>query len=116
MGASPEAQISKTKPGPTHSRIIRAIYIFLGEPKAHGNSGRKTFPGKSIHTEISPLRFAPVEMTKERAVLPGRVVAEQGPFFIALVGPQAHDLSGRDDKGRAVTSQKGSDLDGQCYE
>jgi hypothetical protein len=55
-------------------------------------------------------------MTKERAVLPGRVVAEQGPFFIALVGPQAHDLSGRDDKGRAVTSQKGSDLDGQCYE
>ena len=23
-----------------------------------------TFPGKGIHTEISPLRFAPVEMTK----------------------------------------------------
>src|ERR1700677_3852948 len=69
MGASPEAQISKTKPGPTHSRIIRAIYIFLGEPKAHGNSGRKTFPGKSIHTEISPLRFASVEMTKGRVVM-----------------------------------------------
>jgi hypothetical protein len=30
----------------------------------------KTFPSKSIHTEISPLRYAPVEMTKERAVLP----------------------------------------------
>jgi hypothetical protein len=30
---------------------------------------RKTFPRKSIHTEISPLRFAPVEMTKGRAVM-----------------------------------------------
>jgi hypothetical protein len=31
---------------------------------------RQTFPRKTIHTEISPLRFAPVEMTKERAVFP----------------------------------------------
>jgi hypothetical protein len=34
-----------------------------------GNPGtlcRKTFPRMSIHTEISPLRFASVEMTKER--------------------------------------------------
>jgi len=30
-------------------------------------------------------------MTKGRAVLPGRVVAEQEPFFITLGGPQAHD-------------------------
>jgi hypothetical protein len=39
--------------------------------------------------QISPLRCAPVEMTKGRAVLPGRVVAEQEPFFITLdgVGP-----------------------------
>ena len=29
---------------------------------------RQTFPRKAIHTEISPLRFAPFEMTKERAV------------------------------------------------
>jgi hypothetical protein len=29
----------------------------------------KTFPRKSIHTEISPLRCAPVEMTKGRVVM-----------------------------------------------
>ena len=44
---------------------------------------RKTFPRKSIHTEISPLRCAPVEMTKGRAVLPEREVAEQKPLFVA---------------------------------
>jgi hypothetical protein len=43
---------------------------------------QKAFPRKSIHTEISPLRCAPVEMTKGRTALPGRVVAEQRPFFI----------------------------------
>jgi hypothetical protein len=31
--------------------------------------------------------------------LPGRVVAEQEPFFIILGGPAAHGFSGRDDKG-----------------
>jgi hypothetical protein len=30
---------------------------------------RETFPRSSVHTEISPLRFAPVEMTKERVVV-----------------------------------------------
>jgi hypothetical protein len=39
-------------------------------------SARKTFSRRSIHTEISPLRYASVEMTKGRTVLPGRVVAE----------------------------------------
>jgi hypothetical protein len=39
--------------------------------------GRKTFPRESIHTEISPLRFASVEMTKGRAALPERELAEQ---------------------------------------
>jgi hypothetical protein len=38
---------------------------------------KKTIPRKSIHTEISPLRCTSVEMTKGRAVLPGRIVAEQ---------------------------------------
>ena len=47
--------------------------------------------------QISPLRCAPVEMTKGRAALPATVVAEQDPFFIALGGPKAHDSSGRDD-------------------
>jgi hypothetical protein len=48
----------------------------------------KTFQRRGIHTEISPLRCASVEMTKGRSVLPGRVVAEQKPFFITLVGPK----------------------------
>src|ERR1700733_7506633 len=48
--------------------------------------------------QISPLRCAPVEMTKGRATLPATVVAEQDPFFIALGGPKAHDSSGRDDQ------------------
>jgi hypothetical protein len=47
--------------------------------------------------QISPLRCAPVEMTKGRAALPASVVTEQDPFFIALGGPKAHDSSGRDD-------------------
>jgi hypothetical protein len=54
----------------------------------------------------------PVEMTKGRAALPTTVVAEQDPFFIALGGPKAHDSSGRDEKGRAVTFREISDLDG----
>jgi hypothetical protein len=37
--------------------------------------------------QISPLRFAPVEMTKGRAALPLSVVAEQNLFFISLGGP-----------------------------
>src|ERR1700721_1285912 len=50
-----------------------------------------------LKPQISPLRSfgAPVEMTKGRAALPTTVVAERGPFFIALGGPKAHDSSGR---------------------
>ena len=68
-------------------------------------SSRKTFSRMSIHTEISPLRCAPVEMTKGRAVLPGTVVAERGPFFINLDEPTAQDFSGRDDKGEGGASR-----------
>ena len=32
-------------------------------------------------------------MTRWRAVLPERVVAEQKPFFVTLGGPKAHDSS-----------------------
>jgi hypothetical protein len=39
----------------------------------------KRFPGKNIHTEISPLRFAPVEMTKERVVMDRRSHGPAGP-------------------------------------
>ena len=38
-----------------------------------GNRGtlcRKTYPGRSVNTEVSPLRFASVEMTKVKAALP----------------------------------------------
>jgi hypothetical protein len=41
---------------------------------------RKTFPRKSIHTEISPLRCASVEMTKGRAVLSWMAVADESRF------------------------------------
>jgi hypothetical protein len=51
---------------------------------------------------------APAEMTKGRAALPARVVAEQEPFFIALGGPLAHDFSGRDDKGEGGASSNSS--------
>jgi hypothetical protein len=36
--------------------------------------------------QISPPRYAPVEMTKGKAVFPGRVVAEQEPFSSLWVG------------------------------
>jgi hypothetical protein len=39
----------------------------------------KHFHEGTAEPQISPLRFAPVEMTKERAVLPETVVAEQEP-------------------------------------
>ena len=58
--------------------------------------------------QISPLRCAPVEMTKGRAALLTTVVAEQDPFFIALGGPLAHDFSGRDDKGEGGASSDSS--------
>ena len=58
--------------------------------------------------QISPLRCAPVEMTKGRAALPLSVVAEQDPLFIALGGPKAHDFSGPDDKGESGASSDSS--------
>src|ERR1700689_746699 len=87
------------------------LFIALGGPKAHDSSGRKTLPREGPLTpQISPLRCAPVEMTKGRAALPATVVAEQDRFFIALTSPAQGrtadnaDLStplrsGRDDKG-----------------
>jgi hypothetical protein len=47
-------------------------------------------------------------MTKGRAVLPGTVVAEQEPFFITLGAPEAHDFSGRDDKGKVGAPMESS--------
>jgi hypothetical protein len=85
----------------------------------------KHFQETTAKPQISPLRCAPVEMTKGRAALPQTVVAEQDPFFIALGGPKAHDSSvekhsqgrtadlsttlrsGRDDKGKGGVSGDG---------
>ena len=84
-------------------------FITLGGPLAHDFSGRKTLPrGGPLTPQISPLRCAPVEMTKGRAALPATVVAEQDPFFITLGGPLAHDFSGRDDKGEGGVSSNSS--------
>jgi hypothetical protein len=44
--------------------------------KAHDFSGEKHFQERAADPQISPLRGASVEMTKGKAVLPGRVVAE----------------------------------------
>src|ERR1700728_1146947 len=55
----------------------------------------KHFQARIAGPQISPLRCAPVEMTKGRAALPWSVVAEQNPLLIALGGPKAHDSSGR---------------------
>src|SRR5271156_6553841 len=42
----------------------------------------------SAKTQVPPLRFAPVGMTRGRAALPGRVVAGQELFFITLGAPR----------------------------
>jgi hypothetical protein len=84
----------------------------------------KNISRKGPLTQISPLRCAPVEMTKGRAVLPAKLVAKQEPGFITLGGPKARDSSvekhfqerpanadlsttlrsGRDDKGEGGAS------------
>jgi len=49
-------------------------------------SVEKHFQEGTAEPQVSPLRCAPVEMTKGRAVLPGTVVAEQEPFSSPWVG------------------------------
>src|SRR5882757_7374678 len=54
--------------------------------RSPGYVRRKTFPRRGIHTEISPLRCAPVEMTKGRATtlcgtLPSFVIPRGCDFF-----------------------------------
>jgi hypothetical protein len=46
----------------------------------------KHFHERTAKPQISPLRCAPVEMTKGRAVLPGSAVAKWEPFFITFTG------------------------------
>jgi hypothetical protein len=62
-------------------------------PSSALRSVEKHFQERSAIPQISPLRFAPVEMTKGRVVLPESVATEQKTFFISLGGPKAHDSS-----------------------
>jgi hypothetical protein len=61
---------------------------------------------RTAKPQISPLRFATVEMTKGRAVLPGRVAAEREPFFITLGGPKAHGTLVEMTKGRVAEDRE----------
>src|SRR6202046_2661487 len=80
------------------STTLRSGRDDKGEGGASGECGGRTgaafitvenIPREGPLTpQISPLRCAPVEMTKGRAALPGSVVAEKDPFFITLGGPQ----------------------------
>ena len=53
---SPEKSVLPEHPGlksetwATHSIFVRAMFIFLGGPQAHRNSGRKTFPSEGRRT------------------------------------------------------------------
>jgi hypothetical protein len=55
---------------------------------------RETAPVVLASTASRKSGYAPVEMTKGRAVPLSTVVAEQEPFLITLGGPKAHDSSG----------------------
>jgi hypothetical protein len=69
--------------------------------------------------QIPPLRYAPVGMTRGRRLLFGRVATwmdgVKSGYSATTADPSTALLrsSGRDDKGRAVTFRKVSDLDGQ---
>jgi hypothetical protein len=52
-------------------------------PLAHDSSVENVSKREHPHRDLSTT----LEMTKGRAVLPGRVVAGQEPFFITLGGP-----------------------------
>jgi hypothetical protein len=67
---------------------------------------RKTFPRRGIHTEVSPLRCAPVEMTRGREALPGREVADGSHFHPHQVGrwPGRWPMITREDKGKGCGS------------
>ena len=73
-------------------------------------SVEKHFQEGTAEPQVSPLRCAPVEMTKGRAVLPGTVVAEQEPFSSPWVGrrpmiPLSKNISNYD-KGREGPSRE----------
>ena len=63
------------------------FFITLGGPEAHDFFVEKHFQERAAEPQISPLRYASVEMTKGRGAHRGRVVAEQEPFFMTLGGP-----------------------------
>src|SRR5580692_1949090 len=104
------------------STTLRSGRDDKGEGRASCNCSCGTGPCRKhiskrrrLKTQISPLRCAPVEMTKGRAALPATVVAEQDPVekhFQDEIAENA-DLSttlrsGRDDKGEGRASSNSS--------
>jgi hypothetical protein len=55
---------------------------------------------RPLNPQVSPLRCAPVEMTRGRVVPPWTVAAEHKSFSPAWVGRRPMTSSGRDDKGK----------------
>jgi hypothetical protein len=53
--------------GAKHSGEISVWMLFLGN--IFPQSAREAFPGRTGEPQISPLRFAPVKMTKGRVVM-----------------------------------------------
>jgi hypothetical protein len=90
------------------SDICTLFSSTLSGSKAHDSSVENTFPERTAEPQVPPLRYAPVEMTKGRPTLPGRVVAghprsqDAGRcessdictlFSSTLSGSKAHDSS-----------------------
>jgi hypothetical protein len=80
-------------------------------------SGRKTFPRRSINTEISPLRCASVEMTKGRADLPGECRRTADPSTTLRSGRDDNFVGSREicssncrEAGRLVLQQSPTTL------
>jgi hypothetical protein len=65
---------------------------------------RKTFPGRGIHTEISPLRYAPVEITNlvvkvELSSRPERSAVERSAVSFFALERSVHDPAAVDVEG-----------------
>jgi iron complex transport system substrate-binding protein len=96
-----EPQISPLRCAPvemTKGRAVMALSRGPGNARTAGpsaalRSGRKTFQERTTEPQIFPLRCAPVEMTKGRAV----VALSRGPENAQTAGPSTALRSGRDD-------------------
>ena len=89
---------------PEKPRALRP-HIKLNSPRV---GFLHTIPRKSIHTEISPLRFASVEMTKGRVVYGPEQMSGEGKPQVSLL----RFASAKTTKGRVVMGRgKGTRVD-----